>query len=106
MYFDPDKQHVRMNVKGIARTADGEGINLSYSGVSAVSPDLAAIFNGEPKTVPFGQSTMSIHFEVGSPRLKVLENTNWVGNGRFLFEENKLVVEVRISQVVASQDMD
>lgn len=49
---------------------------------------------------------MSIHFEVGSPRLKDLENTNWVGNGRFLFEENKLVVEVRISQVVASQDMD
>lgn len=49
---------------------------------------------------------MAINFEVGSARLKGLENANWVGNGRFLLEENKLVVEVRISQVIASQDMD
>ena len=49
---------------------------------------------------------MSPTFEVGSPRLKELENSTWVGNGRFLLEGDKLYVEVRISQVTASEDMD
>lgn len=49
---------------------------------------------------------MNMTFEVGSPRIKALENSNWVGNGRFKLEGDKLWVEVRIAQVVASQDMD
>ncbi|OJK01841.1 hypothetical protein ASPACDRAFT_40653 [Aspergillus aculeatus ATCC 16872] len=106
LYFDPDQQHTRMNVHGIARTTEDEGIKFNYSGVSTVSEDLAAIFQGQPKTVAFGQSTMSMAFEVGSPRIKALENSNWVGNGRFKLEGDKLWVEVRIAQVVASQDMD
>ncbi|KAI9368960.1 hypothetical protein BJX61DRAFT_521528 [Aspergillus egyptiacus] len=106
LYFDPDQQHTRMNVKGVARTTDGEGINFAYSGVSTVSPDLAGIFHGQPKTIPFGQSTLNLTFEVGDARIKDLENSVWVGNGRFLFEDNKLWVEVRVSKVVASEDMD
>ncbi|RAH41071.1 DUF3237 domain-containing protein [Aspergillus brunneoviolaceus CBS 621.78] len=106
LYFDPDQQHTRMNVHGIARTTEDEGIRFKYSGVSTVSEDLAAIFQGQPKTVAFGQSTMNMTFEVGSPRIKALENSNWVGNGRFKLEGDKLWVEVRIAQVVASQDMD
>ncbi|KAL2862202.1 DUF3237 domain-containing protein [Aspergillus lucknowensis] len=106
LYFDPDKQHARMNVKGVARTLRGEGINFSYSGVSKVTPELAGIFSGQPRTVPFGLSTMRVIFEVGSERLKELENSTWIGNGRFLYEEGKLLVEVRIAQVVASEDMD
>ncbi|KAL4784745.1 hypothetical protein BJX76DRAFT_356731 [Aspergillus varians] len=106
LYFDADKQHARMNVKGVARTPEGEGINFAYSGVSKVSPELAEIFSGKPQTVPFGLSTVTPVFEVGSPRLKDLENSTWVGNGRFLEEGGKLFVEVRIAQVVASEDMD
>ncbi|CAG8904555.1 unnamed protein product [Penicillium egyptiacum] len=122
LYFDPDQQHTRMNVKGVARTTEGEvsfkeafnktqltnhqGINFAYSGVSGVSPDLGAIFQGQPKTIPFGLSTVNPTFEVGHPRLRLLENSTWVGNGRFLLDGDKLYVEVRISLVVASEDMD
>ncbi|KAL3473114.1 hypothetical protein BJX99DRAFT_261659 [Aspergillus californicus] len=106
LYFDADKQHVRMNVKGVARTLEGEGINFSYSGVSKVSPELEGIFGGRPQTVPFGLSTLNMLFEVGSDRLKELENSTWIGNGRFLYEDGKVLVEVRIAQVVASEDMD
>ncbi|KAL3459592.1 hypothetical protein BJX64DRAFT_291098 [Aspergillus heterothallicus] len=106
LYFDADKQHARMNVKGVARTLDGEGINFSYSGVSRTSPELAEIFGGKALTVPFGLSTMGVHFEVGSDRLKELENSTWIGNGRFIGEDGKTLVEVRIAQVVASEDMD
>lgn len=49
---------------------------------------------------------MGLTFEVGDARIKDLENSNWVGNGRFLFEGDKLWVEVRVSQVVSSEDMD
>lgn len=49
---------------------------------------------------------MNTLFEVGSERLKELENSTWMGNGRFLHEDGKLLVEVRIAQVVASEDMD
>ena len=49
---------------------------------------------------------MNPTFEVGHLRLKDLENSTWVGNGRFSLEGDKLYVEVRISQVVSSKDMD
>ncbi|KAL4993014.1 hypothetical protein BDV10DRAFT_198666 [Aspergillus recurvatus] len=106
LYFDADKQHARMNVKGVARTVDGDGINFSYFGVSRVSPELTAIFSGQPRTIPFGLSTTHNTFEVGSPSLKELENSTWVGNGRFKSDDGKLLVEIRISQVVASNDME
>jgi hypothetical protein len=49
---------------------------------------------------------MGVRFEVGSDRLKELENSTWIGNGRFIHEDGKMLVEVRIAQVVASEDMD
>ena len=49
---------------------------------------------------------MNTHFEVGSGRLKELENSTWIGNGRFLHADGKVLVEVRIAQVVASEDID
>lgn len=49
---------------------------------------------------------MNTLFEVGNERLKELENSTWMGNGRFLHEDGKLLVEVRIAQVIASEDMD
>lgn len=45
-------------------------------------------------------------FEVGDPRYKKLENSVWVGNGRFLVNGGNVVVESRVCQVVPSTDMN
>jgi hypothetical protein len=45
-------------------------------------------------------------FETGAPELKDLENTHWMGNGRFVLSETGLTVESRVSKVVASTVMD
>lgn len=52
--------------------------------------------------------TASHHtFEVGDAKYKELENRTWVGNGRFIVhEDGTLSVEVKISSVVASTDME
>lgn len=47
-----------------------------------------------------------VEFEVGEPSLKELENSCFVGNGRFLLEDEKFYVEMRVSKLVASTDMD
>lgn len=52
-------------------------------------------------------SSATIHtFETGTPELKELENSHWMGNGRFVLGENGLTVESRVSKVIPSTAMD
>ncbi|KAK2749196.1 hypothetical protein FQN57_006811 [Myotisia sp. PD_48] len=108
LYFDPDKQRARVNLKGVAKTDDGASINFFYSGIANINEPIQAIFAGSPeaKTIPFGQSTTIHGFECGHPKYKFLENHSWVGNGRFVVGDGTLTVESRVSQVVPSKDMD
>lgn len=44
--------------------------------------------------------------QVGDPNYKDLENSTWVGNGRFVLEGERLSVESRVSKVIPSTDMN
>ena len=52
-----------MKVKALPNRADGvqslQGINFAYTGVSQVSDEVAEIFNHNPKTIAFGNSSTS-----------------------------------------------
>jgi hypothetical protein len=57
--FDPDGEHGRINLKGIARTDQGQSIDFRYKGVIKMAPDVKKIFemSSDAKTVPFGYAS-------------------------------------------------
>lgn len=59
--FDPDGQHARINLKGMARTVEGQSIDFRYKGVIKMAADVKKIFEMSPemKTVPFGYASES-----------------------------------------------
>ncbi|KAL9124509.1 MAG: hypothetical protein Q9217_006163 [Psora testacea] len=106
--FDPDGNHARIDLKGMARTEQGHAIDFRYRGVIKMPPEVGKLFNGDPTmvTVPFGHATGSHTFYVADPALKDLENSVFVSNGRIIVHEKGLTVETRQSLVVASTAMD
>ncbi|MCJ1252399.1 hypothetical protein MMC24_000205, partial [Lignoscripta atroalba] len=54
--FDPDQEHARINLKGVAKTDKGHSISFGYKGVIALVEDVKKVFNMQPgmATVPFG----------------------------------------------------
>jgi hypothetical protein len=75
--------------------------------VSAVFPSPTSLVNKIKVKVTLTTSAATYHtFETGTPELKDLENTHWMGNGRFVLSETGLTVESRVSKVVASTVMD
>ncbi|KAH8704709.1 hypothetical protein BGW36DRAFT_353159 [Talaromyces proteolyticus] len=113
LYFDPDKERARINVKAVAKMYADECIHvyselLMERGIAKVNDEIRKIFAGHPdaRTIPFGQSTTIHTFEVGNPEYSDLQNSSWAGNGRFVLADGKLTVESRVSKVVPSTDMD
>ncbi|KGO77077.1 Uncharacterized protein family UPF0311 [Penicillium italicum] len=106
--FDPDGEHARINLKGIARTEQGHSIDFRYKGVIKMAPDVKKIFGNQPDmvTVPFGYATGAHTFVVADPALKELEHSTFVSNGRIIVHENGLTVETRQSKVVPATLMD
>ncbi|KAI1412763.1 hypothetical protein F5Y13DRAFT_162633 [Hypoxylon sp. FL1857] len=106
--FDPDRQHGRIDLRGIARTEEGHSIDFRYTGVIEMAPEVHKIFDMAPdaKTVPFGFATGTHTFLVADPALKKLENSSFVSNGRIIVAETGLTVETRQSIVIPSTDMD
>ncbi|KAL8937350.1 MAG: hypothetical protein Q9216_004467 [Gyalolechia sp. 2 TL-2023] len=84
--FDADKQHGRLNLKVVARTADGASISLDYHGVIRMDDATWKVFTMQPdaKTMAFGNATGACHFVVGDKKLKALENNVFAGNGRII----------------------
>ncbi|KAF2136925.1 uncharacterized protein K452DRAFT_322081 [Aplosporella prunicola CBS 121167] len=109
MTIDANQPRARPDVKAVAKTKDGAVIALSYTGVFQITKELQEVLEGKPveKTFPFG--TESEHtFEAGDPRYSFLGHHKFVGNGRFVVQQNptRITVETRISQVVPSTDED
>ncbi|RYP71297.1 hypothetical protein DL771_004874 [Monosporascus sp. 5C6A] len=106
--FDPDGNHGRIDLRGMARTEEGHSIDFRYTGVIKMAPEVHKIFDMQPDmaTVPFGFATGSHTFLVADPALKLLENSTFVSNGRIIVHEKGLIVETRQSLVVPSTDMD
>ncbi|KAI9164119.1 Adenylate-forming reductase [Paramyrothecium foliicola] len=74
--FDPDGEHGRIDLRGMARTENGSSIDFRYVGVIKMAPEVHKIFDMDPEmaTVPFGFATGSHTFTVADPALKDLEN--------------------------------
>ncbi|KAJ4293184.1 hypothetical protein N0V90_008466 [Kalmusia sp. IMI 367209] len=110
LYIDADKKYGRPNVKCIAKTNDGQTLAIDYTGVALLARKCFQVFEGDPdaQTIPFGLSVTEHRFQTGAAKYKFLENSQWVGNGRFIVSNDPrtVTVESRISQVVASTDMD
>ncbi|EYE89964.1 uncharacterized protein EURHEDRAFT_534610 [Aspergillus ruber CBS 135680] len=106
--FDPDGQHARINLKGIARTEQGHSIDFRYKGVIRMADDVKKIFEFKPDmaTVPFGYATGAHSFVVADPALKEIENSTFVSNGRIIVHEKGLTVETRQSKVVPAAVMN
>lgn len=70
--------------------------------VSLVIPLLASERRLADRAITAGAHT----FLVADPKLKDLENSTFVSNGRILVHENGLTVETRQSKVIAATVMD
>ncbi|KAL9629849.1 MAG: hypothetical protein Q9164_006694, partial [Protoblastenia rupestris] len=107
---DPDKEHARPNLKLLIKTDDGVILNSGYTGVGQFSKPVFDMWEGDQnaKTFPFGISSTVHTFETGDAKYKHLEYKTFVGNGRFVVNDNprSITVESRISEVIASNDMD
>lgn len=112
LYFDADKGRARVNLRGVAKDAEGVPVSFTYTGIALMNEGTGKIFSYSPeaKTIPFGSSTTIHTFESGHPKYKFLENKSWAGNGRFVVHPEGMLkglnVESRVSELVPSTDMD
>ncbi|KAI9839847.1 MAG: hypothetical protein M1819_000037 [Sarea resinae] len=100
---DPSGEHMRLDVRSQLKNKDGALFSLYYTGVIAKDPALLKVLEGSPdaQTTEFGNAFTHFTFETGSPALKELETSVFVGSGRFRIEKGKpTVVEYKISKVV------
>ena len=58
IHNDPDGKHMRLNAHGQVKDKSGGMIHLNYTGVIAITPDLAAILGGkeDAKSTEFGDA--------------------------------------------------
>ncbi|EAQ92003.1 hypothetical protein F5144DRAFT_607619 [Chaetomium tenue] len=102
--IDHDKKNGRVDIRCIAKTAEGHAIDLRSQGVIELAPPMAKIFSMDPemKTTPFGYTTAWATMTVADPALKSLESSTFVGNSRIIVAETGITIEVRQSLVVPS----
>ncbi|KAL9125856.1 MAG: hypothetical protein Q9217_005001 [Psora testacea] len=103
IHNDPNGKHMRLNAQQVVKDNSGSLIYLNYNGVVAITPELAAILDGNPnaKSTEFGYSFIEMKFETGDEKFKDLELGMFVGAGRFIVEQGlPVTVEYKISKVV------
>ncbi|KAI1879708.1 hypothetical protein JX265_002662 [Neoarthrinium moseri] len=102
--MDADGEHGRVDFRGIARTEDGNEIDVRVFGIVKMGPEASKLFNLQPDmaTVPFGWITAKAEYIVSDPKLKVLENSILVGNASAIVDANGVTIENRQSIVVAT----
>ncbi|KAK3339659.1 hypothetical protein B0T25DRAFT_618165 [Lasiosphaeria hispida] len=107
---EPDGEHAIPNLKLLIETDDGAVLSSEYTGVGVFSKPVLDMWAGDPdtKTFPFGISSTYHTFQSGDPKYKHLQYKTFVGNGRFVVNENPrtITVESRISEVIPSNDLD
>ncbi|KAG7001514.1 hypothetical protein G7Y79_00031g066290 [Physcia stellaris] len=104
IHNDPDGKHMRLNAHGLVKDKSTGGlVYINYTGVVGITPGVVSILSGkeDAKTTEFGNAFIEMRFETGEEKLKGLELGTFVGSGRFLVDEGKLVtVEYKLSKVV------
>lgn len=102
IHADPDGKHMRLDVRTVIKTDDGEHLTYVYNGIINVTEGITKILSGAPdaKTVDFGDVFATPKFITGSEKYKYLENCVFVAGGRFVVTDSGVQVEYKISQVV------
>ncbi|KAL5120858.1 hypothetical protein ACEQ8H_001339 [Pleosporales sp. CAS-2024a] len=113
---EPDNEHAIPNLRLLIKTNDGAVLSSEYTGVGVFSQPVVDMWAGDAnaKTFPFGisgkrEQAHDYHSnESGHGKYKHLQYKVFVGNGRFVVNENprSFTVESRISEVIPSNDMD
>ncbi|KXJ87204.1 hypothetical protein Micbo1qcDRAFT_179096 [Microdochium bolleyi] len=101
--FDPSGEYARLNLQAVAHTDEGAVLSTNLSGIITMADDVKKIFMNAPDkaTVPYGRSSGAWTFITSDPKLKVLEDSQFVGVGRLkVTEDGNLVVENNVSKVV------
>ncbi|KAK4673960.1 hypothetical protein QC763_0019390 [Podospora pseudopauciseta] len=106
---EPDGEHAIPNLKLLIKTKDGAILSSEYTGTGVFSKPVLDMWAGDEnaKTFPFGISSTYHTFQSGDPKYKHLQYKTFVGNGRFVVNDDRsITVESRISEVIPSNDLD
>ncbi|KAL2831377.1 hypothetical protein BDW59DRAFT_130693 [Aspergillus cavernicola] len=100
--LDADGKHGRVNFRGIAKTDDGQVIDIRTFGIVDLVPAAAKVFTLQPDmaSVPFGHAAARTEYLVSDPKLKFLESSFFVGNAQIIIDENGVTIENRQSIVI------
>lgn len=107
LYIDQSRDHARVNVKALVKTADGATVSVGWTGHCDLDDKIKAVFSQAPgaSTTPFGNLIDQVTIEAAHPSFAQLEQSCFVGSGRFVLQDGNMAVETRISRVVAPQEM-
>jgi len=98
--IDNDGQRLRLNARIIIKNGE-DFLSVSAVGIVTLTPEVQAILAGTGSTTPFGDIVITAKFQTGNPDLKGLENSIFVGSGRFLVNQNATIsIQYGISEVL------
>jgi len=101
VHNDPDGGRMRLKSDLVVGDRQGETIHISYTGIVDITNEMRRILgrSSNARSTDFGNSFINVSFETGSMRYKSLEQSLFVGAGRFIVDDGGLKVEYRISKV-------
>ncbi|KAK5119339.1 hypothetical protein LTR85_007695 [Meristemomyces frigidus] len=92
LQIDPSTGSVHLDVRGHVRTKDGYAICTYYHGLMVMDPKATKVmtFADDAKTTELGDHDFftAPRFETSDPKLKWIENASFVGEGRFVVDED------------------
>lgn len=100
---DPSTGVAHLDVRTMARTAAGHSTYIHYSGVLKIDDKAAKVLSWAPdaKTTEFGDHHWFSGpiMETSDPAMKWIEDTLWVGEGRFVVDDKGSAVEYTVYKV-------
>lgn len=103
LYVDHAKNFARSNVRAVALDDEGIAISMSATAISTLNEELGALLAGDPKakSMSFGQTVETLHFEVGNEKYKFLEQSPWVVSMRFTVDGATVGAEFAIARLLS-----
>ena len=102
--LDPKTNVSHLNVRIQARTSDGHSLYVHYKGILKVDEAAGKVLGWEPdaKTTNYGDHEWFSGpiIETSDPKVKWMETSLFVGQGRFVVEGEQEAVEYQIYKVV------
>ncbi|MCJ1327756.1 hypothetical protein MMC10_004431 [Thelotrema lepadinum] len=100
--FEPSGEHARVNLKALAKTGEGQAINIECSAIIAMNDGVRKVLTMQPDmaTVPFGAGMGAYEFSSADPKLKTLQSMRFASSTRLVVSEGPAITaEARIAKV-------